>query len=58
MDAKAKTVTVDAALLAELVEAAEHAAAHLLGEVPDGKPGKAAIIARAAARRVKRSVEA
>ena len=52
----AKTVTIDAALLSDLVEAAEYAAAHLLGEVPDGKPGKAAIIARATARKVRRAL--
>lgn len=52
-----RTVTIDAAVLGELIEAAEYAAAHLLGEVADGKPGKAALIAKAAARKARRELE-
>lgn len=57
MKANRETVTVEAATLRELVEAAEYAAAHLLGEVGDAKPGKAAIIARAAARKARRALD-
>lgn len=51
-----RTATIDATVLGELIEAAEYAAAHLLGEVADEKPGKAALIARAAARKARRAM--